>query len=204
MSPLFALLLLSSPTTPLRASGKYWSAKADVPVLPGSSALVRFANRDLRESMTKEFRTFSRDFTQQIKDLGKPVANLFYEATPKFSTTSPTLISGHVLRFWFSGGAHPNTQIRTFNYAMVNGKPKSLTLADVLRPGVTPDSFVERHLLAAAMVTNIDRNYWNSFVIEEKGMTWLFEPYAIGPYSEGTRTAFLPWKDLAGDVRRLR
>lgn len=121
-----------------------------------------------------------------------------------------------------TGGAHPNTQIdtilwdgasnkrvsiRPFFNETADGGPTMTAMVALLRAaintekeqrgkeaGVTIDAFagLEPKLLALGPVTLAPSTESN----KSAGLTFHYEPYAVGAYAEGIYTVFLPWEDL--------
>lgn len=194
----------------IKASGQYWSVAARYPFFPQRTVIAGAASRAIEEDVKKEIAETKKQMTEQIKDLGKPSANLEMDLTSSVYTVGPALISASTSNYWYTGGAHPNTNIKTYNFGFVAGKVKKLTLRDLVKPGVSPAQFVEKYLLRglsaekmkrdADRVVEIDKRYYDAFVITKAGLKWIFEPYAVGAYAEGMYTVELPFSEIRGDL----
>lgn len=111
-------------------------------------------------------------------------------------------------------GAHPNSFISTRNYGQFGGRPKRLTLGDFFRPGSNYRAKTTVILLAklrkneSAMwiddgtVKEITTDQLNNFRAAPDGLTWIFNPYEMGPYAAGYVETKLSLNDLGPDFRR--
>jgi len=68
-------------------------------------------------------------------------------------------------------------------------------IAPLLRKAITDSMAAEDPELESLVeMQNVVPN--NNFSVGEDGVTWLFQPYEIGPYALGVVSATLSWKDL--------
>ena len=110
--------------------------------------------------------------------------------------------------YTFTGGAHGMT---TTSYNVVDLKSgKALSLKDLFAEN--DYNLINRMLcqqLADDLGTSVDKlgekSYEteniiadDNFMISDKGITWLFNPYDIAPYSTGTTRITLPYRAIVG------
>ena len=165
---------------------------------PAENAARTFANAQLTE-----FRSIFKD-----GDVGP--GPKFLEAIPVIATAHPQLISFRYDVSTYTGGAHPNSFVKVFNYAVVGGRTRSLTLDNVLLRGKRAADFSKSVLVPALNrakkerggdpATTLNAELWNSFVIHSEGLTWHFAPYAVGPYAEGGYEIKLTWAQMKGYI----
>lgn len=119
-------------------------------------------------------------------------------------------------RFWgfsiesytFTGGAHGMT---TTSYTVVDlNSGKTLSLSDLFAESdYNLISRMLRQQLADDLGTSVDKLNEKSyeteniivddnFMISDTGITWLFNPYDIAPYSTGTTRITLPYRAIVG------
>lgn len=104
----------------------------------------------------------------------------------------------------FRGGAHG---MYTITYLVFNPKTGALiTEADLFKEGYQePVSECMRQCLREALSGDQDalESIWwenvmpnGNFVPDEKGISWIFQPYDIAPYALGALSADVPWERL--------
>lgn len=162
------------------------------------NAARAYANR-----LLTEFRSIFKD-----GDVGP--GPKFLEAIPVIATAQPQLISFRYDVGTYTGGAHPNSYIKVFTFAVIGGRTKSLTLSDVLLRGKRATDFSKSVLLPAINQAKKEReadpassltvDQLNSFVIHSEGLTWHFAPYELGPYTEGGYEIKLTWAQMKGYI----
>lgn len=119
------------------------------------------------------------------------------------------LISYQVNVYSYTGGAHGNSSLRNMVFDGV--QCYQLHLGDVLIDSATDD-------VAAMMTKNLSEQFegksieelcsdgtlfqqfsmspTENFYVDDKGMTWTFDPYEIAPYATGIITISLTWEQL--------
>lgn len=108
-----------------------------------------------------------------------------------------------------TGGAHGNTDFKTFTFDTESGTELALpdlfiagsryldTLSSIARaklPAIIGDSYNERMMLDG---TTPDTNSFANFFIDNRELVILFPPYAVAPYAAGPQTLRIPLTDLA-------
>jgi len=112
---------------------------------------------------------------------------------------------------YYTGGAHGSLDYDTFNYATLHGKPRKIQLQDILIGPGKPEEVASRWIMPklkkmhASSVENgsikrLTREQANHFVISRKGITWMFAPYEMASYAEGSFTVLVPWAELKGKI----
>ena len=104
----------------------------------------------------------------------------------------------------FRGGAHG---IMTVSYLVFDPKTgRQLTEADLFQDGYKdPVAALMREALQKAMA--VDEEFQDmvdmemvtpngNFSLDAEGITWVFQPYEVGPYALGLVTADVPWESL--------
>lgn len=119
------------------------------------------------------------------------------------------LISYQVNIYSYTGGAHGNTSLRNMVFDGI--QCYQLHLGDMLIDSSNDD-------ITAMMIKNLTNQYegksieelcsdgtlfqpftiapTENFYIDEKGVTWTYDPYEIAPYSTGIITITLTWEQL--------
>ena len=125
---------------------------------------------------------------------------------------SPSLYSVGMQDYLYEDGAHGGLLRVTFNFALVNGQPKRLSLADFFTTGSDYRSQVEKILLAKlhkdpralfiGTVTALTPAQLNRFVVESDGLRFWFDQYEVAPYSAGPVDVKLTIAELGPDFRR--
>ena len=107
----------------------------------------------------------------------------------------------------YTGGAHGNRGYSTENYAIKQGKAVPLTLKSLFVPNspylkVLSDSCIkELRKQNAENVVNGEIKSFNQgdmsvFTLSSGGIRFVFAPYQVGPYSQGTFFVNVPYKEL--------
>lgn len=205
------LALLASLTTPkaivLHAKEKgLYELNYSIPQFPSDTPVHKTINA-LMLKKAQEMRAEFVKNAQEFKASGmKPVAEWESEIGPTVCLDRPGLTSVYLSVYDYSGGAHPNHFTIKFNVGLVDGKPKLLTLKDIVKAPFTPDQVIDTYVLPIIQKarvgrgmtdeTEIHKDNYNDFVITPAGITWLFDPYGVGAYVEGDYTAKILWRSF--------
>lgn len=216
----FALLCSSSfAATTLKtlssARPGYYHAVGKYPVFSERTPVARLANQTLAAWARRTHQTFIRESEQTFKDLGKPTANYEQVFTCSIGfNDAPRLISVRFERMEYTGGAHPNTIALTFNFGLINGTAKRLTLGDLFTSGSDYRKKVNDLVMAqlkkneaAAFVAdgtmkNLNTEQLERFVIEPDGLRFILNRYEAGPYAAGDFEVKLNLRELGSDFKR--
>ncbi len=112
----------------------------------------------------------------------------------------------------FTGGAHGNTLYHTFLFVRFASAWREASLQDLLMPDPEALERLSRLLLdalgrkGAALVTSgsikaLSIEQMRAFTATPRALTFLFAPYEVGPYSDGTYEVALPLGELSGVLR---
>lgn len=191
----------------LAVKGPRLTATAHYPVF-GSSPVQQMASRTIEGAVKNVFSEIMR-IAKEPAPPGHPYKNeLTWDA--QVGVNFADLVSVRTTHFEYTGGAHPNTYQKTYNFAMVNGKAMRLMLRDILRKDLSPldwaNEVVLRGLNKAKEARDIesfgylDASLVNSFYITERGIVWVFQHYAVGSYAEGPYEVEVQWPALRNAV----
>lgn len=174
--------------------------------LPEDSEVRKAANLQSRKLATSVYIEFTKNAIEFAQSEQKPVAPWTTELRPTVSLNRPDLVSILYSQYDYSGGAHPNRFYPVINIGLIDGKPKQLTLRDILKPEVRLDDFVQSQVLprlnaikekrGIEPIENLAPGLADHFVLTPAGITWVFEPYAVGAYVEGEYTIKILWSDF--------
>jgi hypothetical protein len=212
-SLLFALAattVASQPTVTLTRTSEgragWYNATATVPVFKGN-ALATFATKEVAkvaEARRSEFRS------QYARGQRPDRPGMFeWKAVVSVATDPVISLYGHCETY--TGGAHGNRDFVGLSFAVVDGKPKRLRLADLMEKGADPVAAATELVIprlkkmGADSVVNggvsaLTPGQADNFVITPSGLTWLFSPYEMGPYSQGPFFVKVPWSEMQGKI----
>lgn len=158
----------------------------------------------LEEKLTKEFKNGS---------IGAPISHPWeLDIATQLFANRRNLISVLVHQFEYSGGAHPNQNFHCITVIKAGEKAFRLGSAPIVED-VSQRKSLETLLLEKlaakdaawvkeGSVKTITDAQLNNFVVRESGMTWYFDPYAMGPYVQGPFQIDCNWKELAPLLHR--
>ena len=113
---------------------------------------------------------------------------------------------------FYTGGAHPNVTFYALNFLWEDGAPTRLELRDLFTPGAADEALsrVADYVLAdlrrqgAAWVVDGTVSALSEelevFTLGERGLTFVFAPYAVGPYVQGAFFVTVPYEALRGSL----
>jgi hypothetical protein len=178
-------------------------------------------NALVRRRVTTPYEAFAKDlegFLQREPD-ETPAAELyphgleFEIAGPVVTHFSPGLVSLVLSRYEYAGGAHPNSGFVTITARIEGGRVRELTLAglfkpdapflDTLSPLLLDDlKRQEAAFVVDGTVAELGPDDLDLFTVSRKGITFYFQPYAVGPYVQGPFESAVSWDALSGLVNR--
>jgi hypothetical protein len=217
--PLLASLLLQVPDSPSinvrlqveqRTEQGRIRIKLITPVFDSNSRVASLANREARALMKKYLPEFRQQAKETLRVIPKDV-ELFVEATPTVSVAKKDWISFYIRTFAYTGGAHPNRWYECRTFGLQNGKAVRLRFRDLLPPGSDPIAVANRLVIPRLKAlgaswfqegsrTSLEPNEVENFVTTPSGITWIFDPYAAGPYAEGEFFVKVPWSEVRAAV----
>ncbi|MDH8700697.1 hypothetical protein M2138_000028 [Dysgonomonadaceae bacterium PH5-43] len=154
------------------------------------------------QKMVSEIEQSENNFPQTIMALSKE-----FTMTNNFYLNNNDLISYTITTYNYDGGAHGMEITKGFTVKL--SEAKLIKYSDILIPtsieGLKP--LLVNALLDSKEFENINElkneGYeinkivpTNNFYIDEEGITFIYNPYEIGPYSLGTTTIHLPFSDI--------
>jgi hypothetical protein len=188
-----------------------WTAITKYPVFEAPHSLRALANRTIETWVKKDQAQFGRQARQYFQNPGPgPRFDWTYDVRFTVSDAGHDLISCMATIFTYTGGAHPNTTFQFFNFGMVKGRPKVLTIQDLFYRHVRALDEVSNVVIAKLLnnmnaewvqngeVKHLTKQQGDQFVIGKSGLTYHFEPYAMGPYVAGSFEVPVPFSELSG------
>ena len=197
---------------PLRETSKRHEIKCKVPVFGGGGLVARLANRTIALAIQEDVKMLkSRVAEDWAEKDHTPPAPYFLGIEPDVSLATDQLISLHLSAESFTGGAHGSLWLPAYNFGIVKGKPKKLTLQDLFLKSRDANDIVSRIVIAelrengassatSGGMTELSEHQANNFVISKKGLTFLFEPYSAGSWAEGMYMIEVPFSKLYGNL----
>ncbi|MBX7134762.1 MAG: DUF3298 and DUF4163 domain-containing protein [Fimbriimonadaceae bacterium] len=209
MIPILGWSDLKHTTKTLKSSrAKLYEAKVSYPVFAGSTPLIRFANAQLAKEARSDFDDFVKSAREGAKATQKFGMTWEHDQATFIAQANSRIISVYTEAYSFTGGAHPNTFFMTYNFMIVKGKPKQIKLSDLvsdprllMNGPVLMELNVAKKSREAGPETSIDPNVFDRFVLTPTSITWIFQPYAVGAYAEGSYEIKLPLSVLKGYAR---
>lgn len=197
----------------------YYEAVVRYPQFTDRTPLVRLANREMERWARDDFQRWVGLTREYLRDAGKPdhPLPLTYSARPEVTYFSASrLISMHIVASEYGGGAHLVFGGRTFNYGLVDGKPKDLHLRDLFLPGTEyyrlVRGLIHRKLketgapgAVADYVKSIQSfpdYFLEDFLIGRDGLRYVFLPGSIATYADGSFEATLTIRELGSRFRK--
>lgn len=187
-----------------------WRAVAQVPSFATDGALEQCAGPELATALEDGFYAFvGRAYRLNQKPApGLPRREWTYASKVTSSVVRPDLVSLFATVETDFGGAHGMMATLPFTYGFVRSRAKRLTAADLLKPGLDPVAVLSDIVLPrlrkldAAWVTDgtvkaLSPKQCDAFVVTPSGVTFLFDPYEMGPFVQGPFQVKVPFADLA-------
>jgi hypothetical protein len=186
----------------------YWKATASCPRFLTELPIGKAANRTLKPAADKGMRQFVQQSQETFTKFGRPRAPYEHLSKPTVSLARPTVVSVYFTTFEYTGGAHGNTWYSTYNFGFRDGKPVSITLRDLFRPGENAVAVTTELMMAKlranpratfvkdGTVKSIGPELALQFVVSPAGLTFLLPPYAVAPYVEGSIFVKIPFSEF--------
>jgi len=183
------------------------------PQFTGSGTVVKTANADLESLAQERLKIYRSDIkTIESEYAGTDIPLRYsYSLEPTVSIARPDLISLYFIEETYTGGAHGMAYFHGRSYGVVDGKAKLLTLQDLFKPGVDGRKLAGERVYAQLQsnpnaawidegwVTATSAELTKEFVITPTALTFLIEPYAVGPYAAGAFFVKVPFEEF-GDA----
>lgn len=164
-------------------------------------------DRDIVTSTFASYRQLREDF---------PEYHLPWELTRsvRLVTERCGLLSYRYENFEFTGGAHPNSEERLINFISATGDLLSLDSLLIPNGRESLDEIGERYFRRARKFdpdsTLGSAGFWfdlemfhlnDNFLVEDSGLTFVFNRYEIAPYVYGATELFFPFDSIRQLVR---
>lgn len=169
----------------------------------------------VEEDLKSGYEFYRKDLEEQLEDMykGDPALiedrhKLVYQTdiTGQPTTGHGNLMSYEVYTYYYEGGAHGSSGITPIVFDKATGKKVRET--DIFKDGYydTLHKALCTHLhdvlddesYSALFTTDIESN--GMFTVSDKGITYIYGEYEIGPYYLGNIRVTVPWDELSGYV----
>lgn len=192
---------------------KFYSTSVKLPTFAGGP-LADFATVQLKKAITVNLAAWKKENLTADFLATTPRVPSQFMAVPSVSMATPDLISMYFQVMTYEGGAHPMTVFDSHTYAMVGGKPMEVHAKDLFNPD---SKFVDivSSLVIGQLLKNPDATWVqdgtvktltpqqvDSFVITPTTITYLLNPYDMGPYSSGAFKVKVPFTQLVSDLNK--
>ncbi|MBX7257805.1 MAG: DUF3298 and DUF4163 domain-containing protein [Candidatus Hydrogenedentes bacterium] len=170
----------------------------------------------LNEAISSHMKKAHKAFVDEIRKAADPsfqVENM-YDVDADVSVYTPgEFVSLVFTTYVFTGGAHGMTQYSTLNLRLSpQGPPQPIKLTDLFTSQDTALTKLSEICLADlkkqkagfvvdGMVDSLDWEALRHFSLSPAGILFLFEPYAVAPYAEGTFDVVVPFDALSGILK---
>lgn len=158
-----------------------YTIKATSPTLTSGNAIIQRNIEDYTRAQIERFKEFTADYPS---DFDQRYA-LELEYTIMSSDTIYTII---MRGYEFTGGAHPNSFLKTFSYSQETGE--RLMIEDLISNRevlYTLAALADKELIVdypeGSSGERIDN--WEDFYADNTHITFIFSPYQIAPYAVG-------------------
>ncbi len=181
----------------------FYTTSVKVPVFSGAPWAER-VNKDVALNAKKALADWMKEAFEGMGKNEKPRLEYFYQATPSVSLLTPQVASFYYTVSTFTAGAHPMTISDPHTY--VNGR--EVHAADVFQKGSTYQTVVSNLVIGQLMnnsraawvqdgtVKELTKSQQDNFVVTPTALTYLFDPYDMGPYAVGAFQVKIPFSDL--------
>lgn len=200
----FALNAVAAYTT-VTVKKKWFDLAGTYPVFYSTAPAWTKLNAQLAHDVKQIVRNFEKDNPHDLAEI--PGFQLIYLVDIAYY--HPDLASLRITNFWFTGGAHPNTNFSAENYRMSEAKPELLGLRDLFRsanPQAALFPLVQADLQRQTKARDVEM--WDYFAAKDlsvytiapSGITFHFEPYVVSYYAAGTFEVTLPYAKILPEV----
>lgn len=193
----------------------WYTASTRYPHFEEQTPVAVTANKVLSAWAERRQAKFVRESTRALQKLGKPGGNYEYTVDYEVTFAAPArLLSIRFDTFQYTGGAHGAPEYFTYTFGMKQGKARRLGLGDFFKAGSAYRDTVtaavlaklkrnpQANLVVSGDVTSLTDDQLNRFTADPDGLTFLFNPYEVGPYSSGRFQIKLTMEELGADFRR--
>lgn len=199
----------------LKLKDKRFMAEATYPTFRSRTPLARFANAQIRSQISGSYNAWLKESKKSLRESSTSSVPLEFQLQTVLMRYRPRrIISMRFDEYQFNGGTHGMGALLAHNFGMVGGKPKELVLGDLFRPGTPYRAEVEKKIFAKLKkdegatwvqdrsVKTLTTSQFNNFTISPSGLTWVFNQYEMGPYSNGIFEIKLTPAELGPNFKR--
>ncbi len=163
-------------------------------------------NEAITAHLDKTYKSFVADLTKNMDPKFK--ADNSYDVDTDVATYIPGKFVSLVFTISeYTGGAHPMTQFDILNLRLSGGEPRPVALADLFSSEDAAIKAISDYCMGDLkkqkagfvldkMVVSLDKKMLRHFSVSQRGIAFLFEPYAVAPYAEGTFEVTVPFSAL--------
>lgn len=197
-------------TKVIRERGDHWTAHAEYPVFPHPSKVQSLAGSLFRQDALGAVASFKKEIPEALEFARERDFTMFVRYRVEITFRSPSLVSGNGVKRWDPSAAHWFEQYYPRTVGVKSGHPATLTFRDVLLPGVDPVKLANRLVVppinarkgksSTSLIDRIPDREIDQFLVTSRGLKWVFWPYQVGSYAEGSFEVFVPWSKLRGFV----
>lgn len=170
----------------------------------------------LNEAVSSHVKKSHKAFVDEIRKAADPsfqVENMYDVDVDVMVYMPGQFVSLVSTTYVFTGGAHGMTQYSTLNLRLMpQGPPQPVKLADLFTSQDAALATISGYCLTDlkkqkagfvvdGMVDSLDWEALRHFSLSPSGILFLFEPYAVAPYAEGTFDVVVPYDALAGVLK---
>ncbi len=175
--------------------------------LPLQQRSIDLSNEEIRQKIAENYQeAFNRDFAE---------AKEFFESTKDYSPMSHSsdislvynikaknknIITIEDLSSIYTGGAHGTENLHYYNFDLKSKNKINLTTLFKNTEQVKKElySILKEQYKKDKSLTFFSSNYKNfrlpeDFYFTNKGIAFVYQPYEIGPYSQGSKSLVLDW-----------
>jgi hypothetical protein len=185
------------------ASKDRYQVSISYPLLNSRVPVCRLANSLLKEKISRQERAFVG--SQEVR-ASKRGSSLWLETQWDLSIANDQFVSTYGHSSTYYGGVHDVQESATLNVGLVKGKPKVLTVWDLCKDPAKDSERLRALVLKRVLQISTDKRFedvkgisntqLNRFVVTRGGIAWIFNPYEIAPFSQGTIQVKITFADL--------
>ena len=164
------------------------------------------SNEKLQDDLLNSLFDFVRE-GQDYALAGEVFHGWWLERHQAITYASQDLVSLSEALYAYTGGAHGNTGLMGYTFGLIDGKVRTLKLKDffledadylaVLSPFVLEALRAqEAQWVLDGDIDGLGKDDLSVVTLSPTGLTFGFEPYAMGPYAQGTFFVTVPFETL--------
>lgn len=190
-----------------------WDISVDYPRFRSPGPVANRANVETAAAARAEFEAFLAQAKDEVPRLHAKGSTASYEllVSPAARLDTPELCSAAVQRYEFTGGANGFSSYSTYNFGLLKGELRPLSLSDLFRPG--HDARAEASAALDAVLHKLDplpsdlrggvpfalnAEQAERFSIDADGLNFYFNKYELGVGAEGDFVVPIPFSALPG------